>query len=68
LLYAAFEIREFFAGTTDETITFATFLLRRNPATTLLERPLVAMRLGAANSPFDANANFAYELLISINK
>ena len=67
-MYAAFEITEFFAGTTDDTITFATFLLQRNPATTLLERARVAIRLGEANSPFDANANFAYELLISINK
>jgi hypothetical protein len=65
---AALEIADFFAGTTDETTTFRTFRSARNPATTPVESLLVAIRAGAETRLFEANANFAYELLISINK
>jgi hypothetical protein len=65
---AAFEIAEFFAGTTEETTTLRTCRFPRNPATTLLESLLVAIRTGAETRLTDANANFAYELLISTNK
>ena len=68
LLRAAFEIAEFFVGTTDETTSF--FICRRvkNSATTLLERSEVGIRAGLETRSLDANASFAYELLTSINK
>jgi hypothetical protein len=68
LLCAAFEIAEFFAGTTDDTTTFVTCLFRRNSATTLVESLPVMIRTGVETRFFDANATFAYELLISTNK
>ena len=67
-MFVAFDSAGFFAGTTDDTMTFGTVRCRRNPATTLCERSLVAIRIGADTRVFDANANFAYELLTSINK
>jgi hypothetical protein len=67
-LRVALEIAEFFDGTTDETTTSRTFRCPTNPATTLLESSFVAIRTGAETRSLDANANFAYELLISINK
>ena len=65
---AAFKIAEFFAGTTEETTIFPTFRFPRNRASTRLESLLVAIRVGAKIRLADANANFAYELLISTNK
>ena len=68
LLRAAFEIAQFFVGTTDETTSF--FICRRlkNSATTLLESSEVGIRAGLETRSLDANASFAYELLTSINK
>jgi hypothetical protein len=66
--FAAFEIAEFFPGTTDDTTTFRTFRCARNSETTPRESFLVAIRAGAETRRLDANANFAYELLMSINK
>ncbi len=68
LFFAAAEIAEFFAGTTDETITSRTFRCLRNPATTALVTLLVAIVAGAETLFFDAKANFAYELLTSMSK
>jgi hypothetical protein len=67
-LCAAFEIAEFFVGTTDETTTL--FISRRlkNAATTLLESSAVGIRTGLETRALDAKAIFAYELLTSINK
>jgi len=68
LFFAAFDIAEFFFGTTYETTTFRTFRFLKNPATTALVSSPVLIRAGAETHLLDANANFAYELLISINK
>jgi hypothetical protein len=68
LFLAAFIIEGFFAGTTDETTTFRTFRFLKNPATKALVSWPVPIRTGAEIRLFDANAIFAYELLISINK
>ena len=66
--FAAFEIVGFFSGTTDETTTFLTFCLLKNPVTTSLESLVVAIRTGAESRVIDANVSFVYELLISTNK
>ncbi len=68
LLCAAFEIAEFFVGTTDETTSFFTCRRLKNSATTLLESSEVGIRAGLETRSLDANASFAYELLTSINK
>ena len=67
-LCAAFEIAEFFVGTTDETTSFFTCRRLKNSATTLLESADVGIRVGLETPSLDANASFAYELLTSINK
>jgi hypothetical protein len=59
---------EFFAGTTEETTILRTFRSPRNRLITPLESLRVATRAGVETLFVDANANFAYELLISINK
>ena len=59
---------EFLVGTTEETTTFFTGRRLKNLATTLLESAEVGMRVGLDTRSLDANASFAYELLISINK
>jgi hypothetical protein len=64
----AFRIAESFGGTTEETTTFLTFRFPRNPEITPLDRLAVTIRVGAKTRVVDANANFAYELLISINR
>jgi hypothetical protein len=68
LFCAAFEIAEFFLGTTDETTSFFTCRRPKNSATTPLESFAVDIRAGLETCSFDANAIFAYELLTSINK
>jgi hypothetical protein len=68
LLCAAFEIAEFFAGTTDETTSFFTSRRRKNSAMALLESFPVGIRAGLETRFLDANASFAYELLTSISK
>ena len=68
LLCAAFEIVEFFVGTTDETTSFFICRCLKNSATTLLESSAVGIRAGLETRSLDANASFAYELLTSINK
>lgn len=68
LLRAALEIAEFFVGTTDETTSFFTARRLKNSAITLLESSAVGIRVARDNRSLDANATFAYELLISINK
>jgi hypothetical protein len=68
LFPAAFEIAEFFDGTTEETTTLRTFRLPRSRDTTTLERLAVSIRVGADTLRADANASFAYELLMSTNK
>ena len=68
LLCAAFEIAEFFVGTTDETTTLFTCRRLNNSATTLLETSEVGIRVGLETRSFEANAIFANELLTSISK
>jgi hypothetical protein len=68
LLCAAFEIAEFFVGTTEETTSFFTCRRLKNSATTLLESAEVGTSVGLETRSLDANASFAYELLTSINK
>ena len=65
---AAFEIAEFFVGTTDETTTLFTCRRLNNSATTLLETSEVGTRMGLETRSLDAKAIFAYELLTSISK
>ena len=67
-LCAAFEIAEFFVGTTDETTTLFTCRRLNNSATTLLETSEVGIRVGLETRSFDANAILANELLTSISK
>jgi hypothetical protein len=67
-LWAAFEIAEFFAGTTDEMTSLFTCRRLKNSATILLESSEVKTRAGLETRSLDANASFAYELLTSINK
>jgi hypothetical protein len=67
-LCAAFEIAEFFAGTTDETTSFFTCRHLKNSAIVLLESSAVGIRAGLETRCLDANASFTYELLTSINK
>jgi hypothetical protein len=68
LLCAAFEIAEFFVGTTEETTSFFTCRRLKNSATILVESTDVGTRVGLKTRSLDANASFAYELLTSINK
>jgi hypothetical protein len=59
LLRAAFEIAEFFVGTTDEITTLFTCRRLKNSATTLLESSEVGMRVALETRSLDANASFA---------
>ena len=68
LLCAAFEIAEFFVGTTDETTSFFTCRRFKNSLTTLLETSEVGIRTGLESRSLEAKASFAYELLTSITK
>ena len=68
LLRAAFEIAEFFVGTTDETMTFFTCRRLKKSTTEPLESSAVGIRTGLETCFWDANASLAYELLTSINK
>ena len=68
LLCAAFEIAEFFFGTTEETTSLSTRRRLKNAAITLLESAEVGIRVELETRSLDANASFAYELLTSINK
>ena len=68
LLRAAFEIAEFFVGTTEETMSFFTCRRLKNSATALLESVEVGIRVGFETRSLDEKASFAYELLTSINR